>query len=198
MTVLINEDKPFGSYDSKKALRKIGAEGNFLKVVKSYVEHRWCRTSRGNLRRVPLKAKNRTTMLIGKRQQGGQNEATANTGSFYTSNRRQHISSFRTSTGSAPKGEPWRNAGAESSVLLVRERPGGREGLSAEQLTAEPGGQGMLVCGRCWKLAHCMEEIWIPAWFHTQADSGWNEAKTEEGNAENMTRDGNTSSNANC
>ena len=104
MTVLINEDKPFGSYDSKKALRKIGAEGNFLKVVKSYVEHRWCRTSRGNLRRVPLKAKNRTTMLIGKRQQGGQNEATANTGSFYTSNRRQHISSFRTSTGSAPKG----------------------------------------------------------------------------------------------
>lgn len=106
MTVLINEDKLFGSYDSKKALRKIRVEGNFLKVVQSYVEHRWCCTSRGNLRRVPLKTKNSTTMLTGKRQQDGQNEATATTGSFYTSNRRQHVSSFRTSTGSAPKGEP--------------------------------------------------------------------------------------------
>lgn len=106
MTVLINEDKLFGSYDSKKALRKIRVEGNFLKVVQSYVEHRWCCTSRGKLRHVTLKTKNSTTMLTGKRQQDSQNEATATTGSFYTSNRRQHVSSFRTSTGSAPKGEP--------------------------------------------------------------------------------------------
>ena len=98
MTVLINEDKPFDSYDSKTALRKIRVAENFLKVVKSYVpeEHRWRCTSRGN-----LKTKSRVTMLTGKRQQGGQDEAAVTTGSSYTSSRRQH-----SSTGSAPRGGP--------------------------------------------------------------------------------------------
>lgn len=37
MFVLTNEDKASDIYDSKKALRKIRVEENFLKVIESYL-----------------------------------------------------------------------------------------------------------------------------------------------------------------
>ena len=64
--------------------------------------------------------------------------------------------------------DPDETHGDKSSVVLVHELTSGTEGRSG-WTGAEYGegpdqrGQDTSVCRRCWKLAHHMEEAWIPA-----------------------------------